>query len=96
MTDSAAMLTHINSHFFVVLFALLSLRATILLAISGTCQCLKKRFTFLFAYVIAAFDVGPDWKVVFHDSFVPSVPKTQGAWATIVAILEQHGLTHFF
>jgi Mn2+/Fe2+ NRAMP family transporter len=37
--------------------------------------------------VITAFIVGPDWKTVLHDTFVPSWPKGHGAWQNLVAIL---------
>ena len=41
----------------------------------------------LFAYVITAFVVGPDWSKVAHDTFIPSLPKGHEAWAMLVAIL---------
>jgi Mn2+/Fe2+ NRAMP family transporter len=41
----------------------------------------------LLAYVVTAFYVGPDWRAVARDSFVPTIPKIGGAWATLVAIL---------
>jgi len=41
----------------------------------------------LFAYVITAIHVGPDWASLLHDAFVPSMPRGSGAWATLVAIL---------
>jgi hypothetical protein len=28
----------------------------------------------LFAYVITAFVIGPDWRAVAHDTFIPSLP----------------------
>jgi Mn2+/Fe2+ NRAMP family transporter len=40
----------------------------------------------LFAYVITAFIIGPDWRAVFRDTFVPSLPSNHGAWQTLVAI----------
>jgi Mn2+/Fe2+ NRAMP family transporter len=41
----------------------------------------------LFAYVITAFIVGPDWWRVLHDTFVPSWPQNHAAWENLVAIL---------
>ena len=41
----------------------------------------------LFAYVITAFIVGPNWRAVAHDTLIPSLPKGHEAWAMIVAIL---------
>jgi hypothetical protein len=41
----------------------------------------------LFAYVITALYVGPDWKAIARDALVPSVPNEQAAWGMLVAIL---------
>jgi len=41
----------------------------------------------LFAYVITAFLIHPDWHAVAHDTFAPSWPHGSQAWATLVAIL---------
>ena len=48
---------------------------------------LKWLALFLFAYVITAFVVGPDWRVVLRDTFIPSWPKGHNAWQNLVAIL---------
>ena len=41
----------------------------------------------LFCYVITAFLIGPDWKLVLHDTFVPSLPSNHEAVQSLVAIL---------
>ncbi len=41
----------------------------------------------LFAYVITAFIIHPQWLSVLHDTFVPSWPKGREAWSSLVAIL---------
>lgn len=41
----------------------------------------------LFAYVITAFIVGSDWRVVLRDTFIPSLPSDHNAWQSLVAIL---------
>ena len=41
----------------------------------------------LFAYVIAAFLVKPDWGQVLRATFIPSWPKSHAEWSTLVAIL---------
>ncbi len=87
MADAAAMLTGLNSHFFVILFAIVISLATVFWKYPEIARVLKWLSVFLFAYVIAAFYLGPNWKTVLHDSFIPSVPHTPGAWATVVAIL---------
>jgi Mn2+/Fe2+ NRAMP family transporter len=41
----------------------------------------------LFAYVISAFIVGPEWAKVLRDTFIPSWPQNHDAWENLVAIL---------
>jgi NRAMP (natural resistance-associated macrophage protein)-like metal ion transporter len=87
MADAAEMLTGFNSHWFVVLFGLGIAFATIRFRYYQIAMILKWLALFLFAYVITAFIVGPDWKTVLHDTFVPSLPKGHDAWQNLVAIL---------
>lgn len=37
--------------------------------------------------MITAFIAGPDWKAIFHDTFIPSWPKGHHAWQNLTAIL---------
>jgi NRAMP (natural resistance-associated macrophage protein)-like metal ion transporter len=87
MADAGAMLTGFNSLIFVVLFGIGIGVATIYFSYFYIARILKWLALFLFAYVITAFVVGPDWKTVIHDTFVPSWPKGHGAWQNLVAIL---------
>ncbi|HWX15624.1 MAG TPA: Nramp family divalent metal transporter [Chthoniobacterales bacterium] len=87
MADAAEMLTGFNSHWFVVLFGLGIAFATIRFRYYQIAMILKWLALFLFAYVITAFIVGPDWKTVLHDTFVPSWPNGHDAWQNLVAIL---------
>jgi NRAMP (natural resistance-associated macrophage protein)-like metal ion transporter len=87
MADAAEMLTGFNSHWFVMLFGLGIAFATIRFRYYQIAMILKWLALFLFAYVITAFIVGPDWKTVLHDTFVPSWPKGHDAWQNLVAIL---------
>ena len=41
----------------------------------------------LFAYVVAAFVIRPDWGSVLHDTFIPAWPHKKETWGTLVAIL---------
>jgi len=41
----------------------------------------------LLSYVITAFIVHPHWRLVLHDTLVPSLALGKDRWATIVAIL---------
>jgi len=87
MADAGEMLTGINSHWYVVGFGVAIAAATILFRYYQIAKILKWLALTLFAYVITAFLVGPDWLAVLHDTFVPSWPKGHAAWATLVAIL---------
>jgi Mn2+/Fe2+ NRAMP family transporter len=87
MADAAAMLCHINSHWFVVAFALLISWATVRLQYRQIANVLKWLVLVLFAYPVTAFVVGAHWGQVLHDTLVPSMPHTRDEWATLVAIL---------
>jgi NRAMP (natural resistance-associated macrophage protein)-like metal ion transporter len=87
MADAAAMLSGINSHWFVVTFALLISWATVGLQYRQIASVLKWLVLVLFAYPITSFVVGADWSVVLRDTLVPSMPHNRSEWSTLVAIL---------
>jgi NRAMP (natural resistance-associated macrophage protein)-like metal ion transporter len=87
MADAAAMLTGINSHIWVVLFGAGIAVATIRFRYHKIAAILKWLALVLFAYVITAFIVGPDWRSVLHDTFIPTLPSNHDAWQSLVAIL---------
>jgi len=87
MADAAAMLSGINSRWFVVVFALLISWATVRLQYKQIANVLKWLVLVLFAYPITAFVVGADWGQVLRDTLVPSMPQTRAEWSTLVAIL---------
>ena len=87
MADAAEMLTGWNSHFFVVLFGVGISWAIIRFRYYQIAAVLKWLALVLFAYVLAAIHIGPDWPQVFRDTLVPSMPTGRLAWATLVAIL---------
>jgi NRAMP (natural resistance-associated macrophage protein)-like metal ion transporter len=87
MADAAAMLSGLNSHYFVVAFGVGIAWATIRLRYRQIAATLKWLALVLFAYVVTAIVVGPDWSAVLKDSFIPSLPKGSEAWGTLVAIL---------
>jgi Mn2+/Fe2+ NRAMP family transporter len=87
MADAAAMLSKINSLWFVVVFALLISWATIRFHYQQIANVLKWLVLVLFAYPITAFVVGENWGQVLRDTLVPSMPHSRGEWATLVAIL---------
>jgi NRAMP (natural resistance-associated macrophage protein)-like metal ion transporter len=87
MADAAEMLTGMNSHYFVVLFGAGIAWATIRLRYYQIANVLKWLALVLFAYIITAFSIGPDWSSVVRDTFVPSVPRSSDEWGALVAIL---------
>jgi NRAMP (natural resistance-associated macrophage protein)-like metal ion transporter len=86
MSDAAETLSGIDSRFFVLFFGAGIAVATIRLRYSQITGVLKWLALVLFAYVIAAVHIGPDWGSVVKDAFIPSVPRGDG-WRTLVAIL---------
>jgi NRAMP (natural resistance-associated macrophage protein)-like metal ion transporter len=87
MADAAQMVTGLSSHFFVVAFALIISWATIRLRYYHIAQVLKWLCLVLFAYLVAAFHLKPNWVQVAHAAFIPSLPKSKDAWQMLVALL---------
>jgi NRAMP (natural resistance-associated macrophage protein)-like metal ion transporter len=87
MADAAEMLTGLNSHIYVVIFGVGIAFATIRFRYHQLAMILKWLAAVLFAYVITAFVIGPDWRTVMHDTFVPSWPQNHAGWQNLVAIL---------
>jgi NRAMP (natural resistance-associated macrophage protein)-like metal ion transporter len=87
MADAAEMLSGINSHWFVVGFAVLISWVTIRLTYHQIANVLKWLVLVLFAYPVTAFVVGADWSRVAHDTLVPSLLHTRDEWSMLVAIL---------
>jgi NRAMP (natural resistance-associated macrophage protein)-like metal ion transporter len=87
MADAAEMLSGVNSHFFVLLFAVGISWATVKLRYHQIASALKWLALILLSYVITAFVVHPHWPSVAKAAFLPSLPHGRDAWATLVAIL---------
>jgi Mn2+/Fe2+ NRAMP family transporter len=87
MADAAEMLSGINSHLLVVIFALLISWATVRLHYHQIANVLKWLVLVLFAYPVTAFVVGADWGRVASDTLIPSMPHTKDEWSMLVAIL---------
>lgn len=87
MADAAEMLTSVNSHIYVIIFGVGIAYATIRFRYHQIAMILKWLALVLFAYIITAFIIGPDWRGVLRDTFVPSWPKNHAAWENLVAIL---------
>src|SRR4029450_7207046 len=41
----------------------------------------------LFAYIITAFILKPNWGSVLHDTLIPTWPRDHNAWQNLVAVL---------
>ena len=41
----------------------------------------------LMAYVVTGFLIKPDWSQVLWSTIIPTLPKSQAMWGTLVAIL---------
>ena len=87
MADAAGMLAGVSSHYFVSLFAILIVVATIQLPYRRLASVLKWLALVLCAYVVTALLLHPDWGKVLHDTFTPSLPRTKDGWSTLVALL---------
>jgi len=87
MADATEMLTGIKSYWLVAPFGIVITLATVHYRYNQIARVLKWLALVLFAYVITGFIIKPDWRVVFHSTFVPAVPANHEAWATLVAIL---------
>ncbi|HEX3554334.1 MAG TPA: Nramp family divalent metal transporter [Thermoanaerobaculia bacterium] len=87
MADSAAMLTGLNSHWFVVVFGAIIAAATLWLRYQQFASILKWLSLSLGAYVVTALLLHPDWSAVLRDTLSVSLPKTSEGWSTLVAIL---------
>ncbi len=87
MADAAEMLSHVSSHLWVIIFAVGISWATVRLRYYQIASTLKWLALVLFAYVISAFVIHPNWSAALHDTFVPSLPHGKQAWETLVAIL---------
>ena len=87
MADAAEMLGLGSSHLYVVLFGVGICVATIRLRYQQIASVLKWLALVLFAYVITAFVVKPDWGSVMKAFATPSWPSSHVACSTLVAIL---------
>lgn len=87
MADAAEMLTGVGSHVYVIVFGVGIGAATVFLPYAKIASTLKWLALFLFAYVITAFQIRPDWFQILRDTIAPSLPRGREAWATLVAIL---------
>ena len=87
MADAAEFLSGLNSHYYVVLFGVGIGLGTILFRYRQIANLMKWFALGLLTYVLTAFFVRPQWNLILQQTFLPSWPTGQGAWAGLVAIL---------
>ena len=86
MADAAEILTGMSSHIFVVIFGAGIGLAVIRFRYHQIANILKWLALTLFAYIITAFLIKPDWSIIGKATLTPSIPSKE-AWSTLVAIL---------
>jgi Mn2+/Fe2+ NRAMP family transporter len=87
MADAAHMLGAGPSMLYVWVFGLGISALTVFLPYHQIANGLKWLALALFAYVITAFLVHPDWTAVLHATLIPSLPHGSDGWGALVAIL---------
>lgn len=86
MADAAEMLTHSSSHVWVLVFAVGISWATVRLRYYQIANTLKWLSLVLFAYILNAFVIHPDWGTALRDTFLPKMPRGKEVWQMLVAI----------
>jgi Mn2+/Fe2+ NRAMP family transporter len=87
MADAAELMSGVSSHIYVVLFGVGIGYAIIKFRYYQIANVLKWLALALFAYVVTAFLIHPDWSLVAHETFTIRWPHDQATWEMIVAIL---------
>lgn len=87
MADAAEILTGVSAHIFVLVFGVGIAYAVVEFRYHQIANILKWLAMSLFAYVITAFLIHPDWPAVFKATFSVSIPNDKATWETLVAIL---------
>ena len=87
MADAAEMLTGVASGFWVPVFGLAVLAATIYTSYATFAAWLKWLTTVLFAYVLSAVLARPDWAGALRDTLVPRLSLETASVSTLVGIL---------
>jgi NRAMP (natural resistance-associated macrophage protein)-like metal ion transporter len=87
MSDAGQMLTGINPHFLTIVFGVGITVATIYFRYYQIASILKWLTLVLFAYVLTALILKPNWRSVLYHTFIPSWPRGHSAWQSLVAVL---------
>ena len=87
MADAAAMLTGVPSWFWVPLFGLVVLGATVYTRYATFAAWLKWLTAVLFAYIVSAVLARPDWSAALLDTVMPRLTWDAHSVSTLVGIL---------
>lgn len=87
MADASELLTGLNSHIWIFIFGIVIGVAIVVFKYGQIANVLKWLALSLFAYVITAFIIHPDWKMIGRQTFSFSIKNDTATWETIVAIL---------
>lgn len=87
MADAVEMISGIRSEFLVVAFGMVAAIATVKFSYARMTSILKWLALSLFAYVIAALQLSPDWSAIMKAALVPRVPADSDGWKIVVGIL---------
>jgi NRAMP (natural resistance-associated macrophage protein)-like metal ion transporter len=87
MAKASEMMTGVNSLVWTPIFATLITSLLFWTSYRWIVQVFKWLTLVLFAYVVTAFLVRPDWKMVFHSTVIPHIEWTSKYLATFVGIL---------
>jgi NRAMP (natural resistance-associated macrophage protein)-like metal ion transporter len=87
MADAAQMVTGIRSVWLTPVFAIVIVVLMLFSSYRAIARVFKWLTLVLFAYVITAFVVRPDWRAVLHATFVPQIHWSAEYLSVLVAIL---------
>ncbi len=87
MADAVELLSGVNSHAWIVAFAVGILYSTIRLRYAQVVRVLKWLSVVLGAYFLTAMISHPDWGRIMHAVLIPRIPEGSAGWGMIVAIM---------
>src|SRR5689334_1163735 len=87
MAEASKMMTGVNSLIWTPIFATLITSLLFWTSYRWIVRVFKRLTLVLFAYVITAFLVHPDWKLVFYSTVIPHIEWSSKYLATFVGIL---------
>jgi NRAMP (natural resistance-associated macrophage protein)-like metal ion transporter len=86
IADAMEILTKVGSHIWIIIFAIMICLAVVQFKYTKIANFLKWLACVLFAYVISAFCLNPDWSYILGNAFLPSLPSNSDGWSMLLAI----------